>query len=59
MQSKSQAGEYFNVATRDIGVPDTLISDNSGEQMGPQTELQECISRYRIDGRTTEPYSPW
>ena len=41
MQSKIQAGEDFNVVTRDVVVLNTLISDNAGEQTGPQTELQE------------------
>ena len=59
MQSKSKYGEALNVVTRDIGVPDTLISDNAREHTGPNTELQECICRFCIDGSTTEPYSPW
>ena len=42
MKSKIQAGEDFNVVKRDVGVPNTLISDNAGEQTGSQTELQEC-----------------
>ena len=39
MQYKSQSGETLNVLTRDIGIPNTLISHNSGGQMRPQTEL--------------------
>ena len=31
MQYKSQAGEAFNEVTRDIEVPNTLISDNAGK----------------------------
>ena len=31
IQSKSQSEEDLNVVTRDIGVPNTLISDNAGE----------------------------
>ena len=57
MRSKSQYGKYLNVVTRDIGVPKTLISYNAGKQTGTHTELQECICRCRIGGRTTEPYS--
>ena len=40
MKPKSQDGEALNVTTRDIGVPNTLISDDEGEQTAPQTELQ-------------------
>ena len=40
MQSNSQSGEALNVPTRDIGVPNTLVSDTVGEQTGPQIELQ-------------------
>ena len=59
MQSNPQAREDFNVVTRDIGVPNTVISDNVGEQTGPQIELHEFICRFCIGGRTTELYSPW
>ena len=52
MKSKSQAGEYLNVVTRYNGVPNTLISDNAREQIGPQTEIQECMCHFHIDGRT-------
>ena len=58
MQSKSQAVKYFNVVTRDVIVPNTLISDISGLQTIPQIELQGLIRCYYIDDRTTEPYSP-
>ena len=37
MQSMSQAREALNVVIKDIGVPDTPISDNLGEHTGPQT----------------------
>ena len=40
MLSKSQAGEALNLVMSHIGVPNTLISDNSGEYTRPQTELQ-------------------
>ena len=59
MQYKSQDGVDLNVVTKDIGVPNTLISENSGEQTGPQTELQECVRHCSVYGRTTESYSPW
>ena len=59
MQYKSQAGGDLNVVTKDNGVPNTLISDNSGEHTGPQTDLQECVRRCCIYGRTTESYSSW
>ena len=58
MQSKSQAGGDLNVLTRDIGVTNTLISENSWEQTGPQTELPECVRCCYIYGRIMEPYSP-
>ena len=59
MKYKSQAGGDLNVVTKDIGVPNTLISENSGEQTGPQIELQKFVRRCCIYVRTTEPYSPW
>ena len=59
MRYKSQAGEDLNIVKRDIGVPNTLISDNAGGKAVPHTELQECIRRCCVDGSTTEPYFPW
>ena len=43
MQYNSQYGEFLHLVKRDIGVPNTLISDNAGEQIGPKIELQEFI----------------
>ena len=37
MLSKSQAVKYLNVVIRDIGIPNTLISDNAGDQKVSQT----------------------
>ena len=53
MQSKSQDGKYLNEVTRYIGVPNTLISDNAGEQTGPRKELQKCIHHFCNDGSTS------
>ena len=58
IRSKSQSGESLNGVTRNIGVLNTLIPDNVGEQTGTQTDLQECIRLCHIDGRTMEPYYP-
>ena len=58
IQSKLQSGEGLNVLTSKIGFPKTLISDNAGDRMGPQTKLQEYLCRCRITDKTTEPYSP-
>ena len=52
---KSQAGEDLNVITRDIEVPNTLISYNAGGHMVQQTELHKYIRLYCINGRRTEP----
>ena len=50
---KSQAVECLNLVTREIGVPNILISDNTGEQMVPQTGQQKSMCCFHIDGRTT------
>ena len=59
MTTKAHAGDALNCVTRDIGIPNTLISDNAGEQDGKDTEMQECVRRCKMDYRTTEPYSAW
>ena len=36
MQSKLKYGEVLNVATMNIGLPNTLVSENTGEQAGTE-----------------------
>ena len=59
MQYKSQAGESLIVVTRDIGVQNTLVSDNTEEQTGPHIDLQEFIRCCFIGDSKKEQYSPW
>ena len=59
IKSHSQAERYLNEVTTDIGIPNTLISDNAGEYTVPEIDLQECIGFCLVDVRKTEPYSCW
>ena len=59
MKSKAQAGEALHKVTKDVGVPNTIISDGAAEQTGPKTHFKQVMKKCHIDSRTTEPYSPW
>ena len=59
MTSKKYAGEALRKLARDVGIPNTLVTDGAGEQDGDNTEFQIALKDLRIDYRRTEPYSPW
>ena len=59
MKSRASAGEALQKITKDVGVPNTLISDCAGEQTGDATKFKEVTKKLHIDTRTTEPFSPW
>ncbi len=59
MRSKAQAGEALSKVTKDVGVPNIIISDGAKEETGDNTKFVEMMKKCNIDGRTTEPYSPW
>jgi hypothetical protein len=41
----------------DVGVPQTLISDNAKEEI--LGRAQDTCTKYRINVKTTVPHSPW
>jgi len=57
MASKSEAGDKLNDFVQEIGIPEVLVTDNSGEQSGADWEKTRKF--YLINQRFTEPYSPW
>ena len=59
MERKSEAGDTLQAVSRDIGIPNTIISDNAPEQIGKHSKFQQLCKRYNIESRSTEPYSPW
>ena len=59
MKTKASAGEALQKITKDVGVPNTLISDGAREQTGDATKFKEVTKKLYIDTRTIEPFSPW
>jgi hypothetical protein len=41
----------------DVGVPQTLISDNAKEEI--LGSARDTCTKYRINVKTTVPHSPW
>ena len=59
MERKSGAGDALVTLCNEVGVPNTLIFDNSQEQCGTNTKFMSTIRKQDINWRATEPYSPW
>ena len=59
IDSKEKAGETLQMIVKDVGIPNTIISDNAPEQVGKNTLFQKTCRKYNIESRSTEPYSPW
>ena len=58
-EKKSQAGLTLDALAEDIGIPQCMIYDGAAEQTGKNSAFQKSIRRLKINGRQTEPYSPW
>jgi hypothetical protein len=59
MSTKSDAGYALDQFTQDVGIPNHLTFDGSGEQTGKKTRFNEAIRHYRIQPHEVEPYSPF
>lgn len=57
MKTKGLAYEAFNKFCKTIGIPQCILTDNAGEELGEQ--WQRVRRTYLIHQRTTEPYSGW
>jgi hypothetical protein len=57
LASKSLAGEALMSFIHDAGIPQILISDNSGEQTFK--DFGDTCKKYRIKRKFTIPHSPW
>ena len=49
MDKKSSAGQALKQFIADFGVPDQIICDGSGEQMGKRTEFAATVRKHGID----------
>ena len=55
MDKESSAGQALKQFIADFGVPDRIVCDGSGEQMGKRTEFTVTARKHGIDIHLTEP----
>ena len=55
MEKKSSAGQALKQFIAEFGVPERIICDGSGEQMGKRTEFAATVRKHDIDLHLTEP----
>lgn len=59
MQKKSEVGEKLDLFVDEVGIPETLLTDNAPEFVGHNSRFEQRSRYYNISRRFTEPYSPW
>lgn len=59
MPSKADVGESLDSFVGDVGIPNQLVYDGAGEQVGRNSLFDKYIRHYRINRHVIEPYSPW
>jgi len=57
MRLKSEMPNALKCFIRDVGIPQTIHSDNAKELM--QGEWKEICNEFMINTTYTEPHSPW
>ena len=55
MDKKSSAGQALKQFIADFGIPDQIVCDGLGEQMGKRTEFTATVRKHSIDIHLTEP----
>jgi len=56
--TKSSDGDALTHFVQEVGIPDTIVVDNAGKQMGDNTEFVKTCNLYKILQRQMEPYTP-
>jgi len=59
MASKSEAGVALQEFIEDVGIPNEMVCDGAGEQVGPKSDFVKTCRRVHFKMRRTEPHSPW
>ena len=57
MKSKADAFVSLNAYCMKYGIPNPIITDNAGEELG--SDWDRVLEKFLMDQRTTEPHSPW
>ncbi len=58
MTSKLEAGDALSRFVQDIGIPDVVVVDGAGEQMGKNTDFVQACRHFKIQQRQMEPHTP-
>jgi hypothetical protein len=58
MESKAEVGQALQELIHDVGIPNQLLMDGSGEQVGPKSDFSKACKKYDIVVYRTEPYTP-
>jgi hypothetical protein len=59
MVAKREAGESLDHFVNDVGIPNELVYDGAGEQVGRKSKFDQSVRHYKIGKRMIEPFSPW
>jgi hypothetical protein len=59
MSSKSEARVALQEFIKDVGIPNEMVCDGAGEQVGPKSDFIKACRRVHYKMRRTEPHSPW
>ena len=59
MSSKREAGESLDQFVNDVGIPNQLVYDGAGEQVGRRSQFDKSVRHYKINNHLIEPFSPW
>ena len=57
MKSKADAFVSLNSYCTKYGIPNPIITDNAGEELG--SDWVRVLKKFLMDQRTTKPHSPW
>jgi hypothetical protein len=59
MNSKHEASESLDHFVNDVGIPNELVYDGAGKQVGRNSHFDQSTRHYRINKHVTEPFTPW
>jgi len=59
MDPKSEAGLALQEFIEDVGIPNEMVCDGAGEQVGPKSDFVKTCRRVYCKMRRTESHSPW
>jgi hypothetical protein len=59
MVAKGEAGESLDHFVNDVGIPNELVYDGAGKQVGRKSKFDQSVCHYKIGKQMIEPFLPW